>query len=367
MSTPIRTAVIGYGLAGRIFHAPFIAAVPGLDLTAIVQRKGENAATDYPYATVLRSADEAFKDPNIDLIVIATANESHYDLAHAALEAGKHVVIDKPFTATSEEALTLIGMARQQGRVLAPFHNRRFDGDFLTIKKLIGKGTLGRVSQVISHFDRFRPIQRAGTWKEASGSCNGLLFDLGPHLVDQALALFGSPKFITASVRCDRDVTAIDDAFDITLEYTLASGRSLRYECSSTMIAAEPAPRFRIHGTHGSYLKHGLDPQEAALVAGKRPPQLGSPTPWLAEPESAWGTLAIAPNPAEPAQIDRSTVPTELGDYRRFYESVRNAIFDTAPLAIPVEDAFRTVKLLELALQSSREKRTLPVDLSGVN
>ncbi len=367
MSAPIRTAVIGYGFAGRIFHSPFIAAVLGLDLAAIVQRKGDNAAADYPHAKILRSAEEAFADPTIDLIVVATPNESHYTLAHAALKAGKHVVIDKPFTATSEEALTLINMAQQQGRVLAPFHNRRFDSDFLTVKKLVGKGTLGRIAQFISHYDRYRPVQRTGTWKEASGTCNGLLFDLGPHLVDQALALFGTPKFITASVRSARDVTAIDDAFDIMLDFVLPGGRGLRYECSSTMIAAEPAPRFRIHGTHGSFLKYGLDPQEAALLAGKRPPQIDSPTPWLPEPESAWGTLALASDPADPSRINHTKLPSEIGDYRRFYVSVRDAIFDTAPLAIPVADAFRTVKLLELALESSREKRTLPVDLSGVN
>lgn len=367
MSTPIRTAVLGYGFAGRIFHSPFIAAVPGLELAAIVQRHGDNAATDYPHANILRSTEEAFSDPSIDLIVVGTPNESHFTLAHAALKAGKHVVIDKPFTATSDEALTLIDLARQQGVVLAPFHNRRFDSDFLTVKKLVTEGTLGRISQVISHYDRFRPVQRAGTWKEAAGTCNGLLFDLGPHLIDQALALFGTPKFITASVRSDRDVTAIDDAFDILFDFVLPNGRSLRYECSSTMIAAEPAPRFRIHGTHGSFLKYGLDPQEAALLAGKRPPQLGSPTPWLPEPESSWGTLALAPNPAEPASINRTILPSEVGDYRQFYESVRDAILHKAPLAIPVEDAFRTVRLLELALQSSKEQRTLPVDLSGVN
>lgn len=367
MSLPIRTAVLGYGFAGRIFHSPFIAAVPGLELAAIVQRTGDNAAADYPDATVVRSAEEVFSDASIDLVVVATPNESHFSLARAALKAGKHVVIDKPFTATSEEALTLIGMARQQGRILAPFHNRRFDGDFLTVKKLVVKGTLGRISQVLSHFDRYRPVQRAGTWKEAAGTCNGLLFDLGPHLIDQALALFGAPRFLTASVRSDRDVTAIDDAFDITLDFAPSPGRNLRYVCSSTMIAAEPAPRFRIHGTHGSFLKYGLDPQEAALLAGRRPPQLGSPTPWLPEPESAWGTLALAPDPAEPATVHRTKLPSEVGDYRRFYESVRDAILDTAPLAVPVEDAFRTVRLLELALESSREKRTLPVDLSGVN
>jgi predicted dehydrogenase len=367
MSLPIRTAVIGYGFAGRIFHSPFIAAVPGLELAAIVQRHGDTAAADYPDVKILRSPAEAFSDKSIDLIVVATPNESHFGLAHAALQAGKHVVVDKPFAATSAEALKLIASANQQGRILAPFHNRRFDSDFLTLGKLIAKGTLGRVSQVISHYDRYRPVQRTGTWKEAAGTCNGLLFDLGPHLIDQALALFGTPKFITASVRSDRDVTAIDDAFDIALDFGLPKDRGLRYVCSSTMIAAEPAPRFRVHGTHGSFLKFGLDPQEAALLAGERPPRTGSTSAWLPEPESAWGTLAIAPNPAEPTKINRTRLPSEVGDYRLFYESVRNTILGQAPLAIPAEDGYRTIRLLELALQSSQERRSVPVAFAGVH
>jgi scyllo-inositol 2-dehydrogenase (NADP+) len=366
MSLPIRTAVLGYGFAGRIFHSPFIYAVPGLELAAIVQRHGDNAATDYPNTRILRSVEEAFADPAIDLIVVATPNDAHFELAKAALLAGKHVVIDKPFTATSAEARELITLATQQGKVLAPFHNRRFDGDFVTLRKLAAEGTLGRITLVDSHFDRYRPIQRVGTWKEAGGLVNGLLFDLGPHLLDQALALYGAPSFITASVRSDRDVTAIDDAFDIVLDYQLQPERGLRYECHATMIAAEPAPRFRVHGTHGSYLKFGLDPQEAALLAGARPPQLGSQQPWLPEAESAWGTLALAPNPAEPTKLDRHKITTEVGDYRHFYVSVRDAILGVSPLAIPAEDAYRTIRLLELAVQSSSEKRTLSVDFGSV-
>jgi predicted dehydrogenase len=362
MPLPICTAVLGYGFAGRIFHSPFIAAVPGLELSAIMQRHGDTAAADYPNARILRSADEAFSDPAIDLIVVATPNRTHFELGKRALLASKHVVIDKPFAATSAEARELIALATQQRKVLAPFHNRRFDGDFLTVRKVVAQGTLGRVAQVISHYDRYRPIPRANTWKEAGGPANGLLFDLGPHLLDQALALYGVPQYITASVRSDRDVTAINDAFDIVLDFALPNGRNLRYECHATMLAAEPTARFRVHGTLGSYLKFGLDPQEAALLAGARPPQLGSSEPWLPEQESAWGTLTLAPNPAEPSQLERSKLATEAGDYRRFYESVRDAIRGDAPLAISAEDGYRTIRLLELALQSSREKRTIAVD-----
>jgi predicted dehydrogenase len=368
--TPIRAAVLGYGLAGRVFHCPFISAVPGFELAAIAfrsadsaQRNGSQAAKDYPTARILSSLEAAFDDPTLDLIVVATPNESHFDLAAQTLRAGKHVVIDKPITGSSAEARELITLANQQAKILAPFHNRRFDGDFLTLRQLIASNTLGRIVTISSHFDRFRPIQRAGSWKEAAGQSNGLLFDLGPHLIDQALALYGPPKAITASVRHDRDITAIDDAFDVVLDYDL-SGHTVRYECRATMIAAANAPRFHANGTHGSFVKYGLDPQEQALKDGTLPPRLDTPSDWLGEPESAWGTLTVAPNPSEPTELQQTKLPTLHGDYRLFYANVRDAILGTAPLAISAEDGFRTIKLLELVLQSSHEQRTLPVDFS---
>ncbi len=366
MSAPIRTAVLGYGFAGRIFHSPFVHAVPGLELSAIVQRHGENAAADYPETRILRSVDEAFGDPAIDLIVVATPNDSHVEMARRALEAGKHVVVDKPIAGSSAEALELIALARKQGKVLAPFHNRRFDGDFLTVRKLVNEGTLGRVTLVNAHFDRFRPMQRANTWKEVGGAANGLLYDLGPHLLDQALALFGVPQSITASVRHERDVTAIDDAFDIVLEFArpvvgVEEARGIRYECHASMIAAEPAPRFRVNGTLGSYVNTGLDPQEAALLGGARPPQLGSSKPWLPEAESEWGMLTTAADPAEPTKLERKKLATEVGDYRAFYVNVRDAIRGERPLVVSPEDGYRTIRLLELAMQSSDHNHTLPV------
>jgi scyllo-inositol 2-dehydrogenase (NADP+) len=349
MSSPIRTAVIGYGLAGRVFHCPFVSAIPGLELSVIVQRTGDTAAATYPQATIVRSVDDALNDPSIDLVVVATPNSSHVELAKAALRAGKHVVVDKPLAPTSAEARELIDLAKAQGKVLAPFHNRRFDGDFLTVRKLVSDGTLGRIVQVLSHYDRFRPIQRPNSWKEAAGPAAGNLFDLGPHLVDQALALFGIPTHVTASVRFDRDQTDIDDAADITFDF-LVDDKPLRYECHETMLAADT--------------KTGLDPQERALLDGAMPPQIGSPEPWLPEPESAWGMLTLATRRTEPVEYSRQPCPTVTGDYRRFYASVRDAILGTAPLAIPAEDGFRTIRLLELALQSSNEKRTVAIDFS---
>lgn len=352
----IGVAVIGFGLAGRVFHTSFVSAVPGLKLEAIVQRRGDEAAKAYPKARILRSVDEAFADPAVSLIVVGTPNETHYDLAKQALLAGKHVVIDKPFAATSGQAKELAEIAAERKLVLAPFHNRRWDGDFLTVRKVLESGELGRVATFESHFDRFRPLPREATWKEEGNDANGMLFDLGPHLVDQVLTLFGVPQAITASVRRDRDTTAIEDAFDIMLHYP-----KLQAFCRATMLAAEPAPRFLIHGTNGSFRKYGLDPQEPALVGGATVPPMGDARVWLAEPESAWGTLTIAPDPAEPGELNRTTVKTELGDYRGYYANVRDAILGVSPLKVTPEDAYRVIRLLEMARQSSAEGRSLPV------
>jgi scyllo-inositol 2-dehydrogenase (NADP+) len=362
--TEIGVAVIGFGLAGRVFHAPFVSAVPGLKLEAIIQRNGDEAAQAYPNTRILRSVEEALADPAIQLIVVATPNETHFDLAKQALLAGKHVVIDKPFAATSDEARQLKQLSEKQRLILAPFHNRRWDGDFLTVRKLLAEDAVGRLVTYESHFDRFRPLPRENTWKEGASPSHGLLFDLGPHLLDQALTLFGAPQGITANVRKDRDHTDIEDAFDITLEYP-----HLRAHCRSSMIACDAAPRFLLHGTRGSFKKYGLDPQEPALVAGAKVPRMGhnmdhdmDHDEWLPDSEENWGTLTIAPNPADPANLTRTRIPTELGDYRLYYANIRDAIQGNAPLAVTPEDGYRSIRLLELARQSSHEQRTLPVN-----
>ncbi|MEO6924149.1 MAG: Gfo/Idh/MocA family oxidoreductase [Bryocella sp.] len=369
MSSPTRTAVIGYGLAGRVFHCPFIHAVPGLELTAIVVSNSERSASAherYPSATIVPKFETALADPTIDLIVVATPNETHFEIAKAALLAGKHVVIDKPITTSAAEARELIDLAKKQGKILAPYHNRRFDCNFLTVRKLLQEGTLGRITEVTASFDRFRPLARPNTWKE-SGFLNGLLYDLGPHLIDEALALFGPPARITAFDTTIRDVTHIDDFMQATLEYDvkLPSGetRQLFYHCHASMVAADPSPRVRIHGTLGTYTKQTLDPQEATLIQGARPPELGSSEPWLPEPESAWGTLTLGTRLAEPVELSRQPYPSLTGDYRLYYANVRDAIQVAAPLAIPSEDGYRVLRLLDLARQSATERRTLNVTL----
>jgi predicted dehydrogenase len=347
--------VIGFGLAARVFHAPFVSAVPGLKLLAFVERKGDEAAKAYPETRTVRSVEELLGDPAIELVVVATPNETHYALAKQCLQAGKHVVIDKPFAATSDEARELIELAEEKKVIVAPFHNRRWDGDFLTVKRLLAEGSVGRVVTFESHFDRFRPVPRENTWKEAGNAANGMLMDLGPHLVDQCLALFGKPKTITASVRSDRDVSNIEDAFDLVLGYD-----RLLCWCRASYLVADPSPRFLLHGTAGSFKKFGLDPQEPALVAGGKVPRVGEGE-WLQESAEHWGTLTVAPVPAEPAKLVKTTIKTEAGDYRNYYANVRDAVLGKAPLAISSEEGFTVVRLLELARVSSREGRTVEV------
>lgn len=346
----IGVGIIGYGLAGRVFHAPFVSAVPGLKLEAFVERKTDEAHRAYPATRTHRSVDEMLRDPKIDLVVVATPNETHYALAKQALEAGKHVVVDKPFAETSTQAEELIALAKKQGKVLAPFHNRRWDGDFLTVKKVLAGGQLGRLVTFESHFDRFKPIPRDHSWKEAANPANGMLMDLGPHLVDQALALFGTPKMVTASVRNDREASAVEDAFDIVLTYD-----KLLVFCRAAMLACQAAPRFLLHGTAGSFRKWGLDPQETAIAAGAKVPRLGEPQEWLCEDESLWGELVVAPVLTAPGTLVRTRVQTDCGDYRGFYVNVRDAIGGTAKLEVTPEAGLAVARVLEAARKSSAE------------
>jgi scyllo-inositol 2-dehydrogenase (NADP+) len=223
------------------------------------------------------------------------------------------------------------------------------------VKKLLAEEAVGRLATFESHFDRFRPVPRENTWKETQSISSGLLFDLAPHLVDQARALFGVPQGISASVRMDRDHTDIEDAFDITLEYP-----KLRVYCRSSMLACDASPRFLLHGTKGSFKKFGLDPQEPALLAGAKVPRMGQGE-WLAESENHWGTLTVAPVPTDPGTLTQTKVRTEFGDYRNYYANVRDAINGTAELTVKPVDGYRTIKLLEMARQSSLEGRTLPI------
>src|SRR5271165_4856959 len=339
----IDVGLVGFGFAGRTFHAPVIAAVEGLRLAAILQRHGSEAQQAYPDARLVRSLDELLAIDSIRLVVIATPNTTHFDLARQCLLAGRDVVIDKPFATTYAEAAELVDLANDKKRLLSVYQNRRWDGDFVTLQRLLADGKLGRVVLLESHFDRFRPQLKDNAWRERPEPGSGVLFDLGPHLIDQAMVLFGTPEAISADVRIERDGAAVDDAFDVVLHYP-----GMRALLRAGMLVSTPTPRYIIHGTKGGHLKFGLDPQEDALKRGEKP----AGESWGHEAPDQWGTLHVAQGNSFAAE-KLATLP---GDYRRYYQNIRDAILGTAPLAVTPEQALSVMRALELALESSRRR-----------
>jgi scyllo-inositol 2-dehydrogenase (NADP+) len=279
---------------------------------------------------------------DIELVVVSTPNDTHVPLARAALEAGKHVVIDKPFATSVADGEALIALTKAKGRVLSAFHNRRWDGDFLTVQRLVREGTLGEVLLYEARWDRFRP-EPAQAWKESPEAGAGQLPDLGPHLVDQMLQLFGMPEALTADLAVQRQGTRIDDYFELTFHY----GERRAILASSRMIAAA-RPRFALHGRRGSFVKYGLDPQEAALRAGGRATDPG----YGVEDASQHGMLTLPDG-------TRATIETDRGDYRRYYEGVAAAIATGAPPPVLAEDAVKGLRLIELARESARDGRRI--------
>jgi scyllo-inositol 2-dehydrogenase (NADP+) len=346
MKDEIAVGLIGYGMAGRVFHAPVIQSVPDLRLKKIVERHGNQSKERYPWVETVRDISELLEDDEIELIVVATPNSSHFELARQSLIAGKHVVVDKPFTNTSAQAQELIDLAKAQNRVITVHHNRRWDGDFLTVRKLIDGIVLGRLAEFESHFDRFRSQVRSGAWREEEGEGSGIVFDLGSHLIDQAQVLFGLPDSITADVRIQRDKAKAVDNFELILDYD-----DLKVTLKATMLAREPGPRFLLYGTEGSFVKYGLDPQEEALKKGHTPTEPG----WGEEPKEQWGRLNT-----QLGQLHvEGVVETLPGCYQAFYKNVADAIRGRAELAVKPEQARNTIRIIELAMQSSQEKRTL--------
>lgn len=346
----IEVGLIGYGLAGRAFHAPVIRAVPGMHLAAILQRTGNEAAEKYPDIRIVRSLDELLGIREIRLTVIATPNDTHYSLARKCLEAGRDVLVDKPFATTLGEARSLVQFAEQAGRLITVYQNRRYDGDFQAIRKLVEQGTLGRVVRFETNYDRYRPQLKPGAWRETRRAGSGILFDIAPHLIDHALLLFGLPEAVTADVRTEREQALADDAFDILFHYP----RSMRAVLRSTILAAAPRPRFVLHGTQGSFVKQTFDPQENNLRHGNIPRD----GPWGAEREEDWGVLTV---PEDGRLVDRR-IPSAACDYRDYYANLRDTLLGKAHPAVTPIGALQVMRLLEMARESSEKRRTIPWD-----
>ena len=347
MSAPLKTGLMGYGFAGATFHAPVIEHCGRATVAAIATSKADQARADYPRATVVPDLEALLALDDIQCVVIATPNDTHFELAKRTLEAGKHVVVDKPVTLTATEAMTLANLALARRLTFAPFHNRRWDGDFLTVRDLLASGELGRVTHYESHFDRFRPDVRP-RWREEASRGGGLLFDLGPHLIDQALALFGTPATVSATVKTYRDGGGAPDYVHLQLGYA-----GLEVVLHASALTALAPPRFAIDGTRGSYVKRELDTQEDQLRAGLRPGEAGFAG------GNAAGLLRVLD--ANNQEVER-TLPTRDGDYVGFYQALAATILDGERFPVSPQDAVDVMTIIELAARSEEEGQRLPFE-----
>lgn len=343
MHDPVKTALIGYGFAGRTIHAPLIRAANGLELVTIVSTRPGDVLADIPGMYVSPTLDAALNDLDIELIVIATPNDLHAPQAHAALDAGKHVVIDKPFALNDLEARDLIDHAQRAGRTLSVFHCRRWDSSHLTFKSV--RDRLGDIYQFILRYDRWRPVVR-DRWRERAGPGSGIWYDLGSHLLDQALNLFGWPDWISADIAGQRPGASTDDYFHVVLGYG-----PLRVILHSSMMSASEGPSMEAQGSLGSFVKYGMDCQKDMFDARRTPGDKG----WGHDPVKTQITLVTDGEPGAPEFID--TLP---GNYLAYYEDIARTLRDGAPNPVPAEDARKVMRLLDLGFQSAKEGRRLP-------
>ena len=336
----IGVGLIGYGLGGRAFHAPYILTTPGMDLRAVVSRDAAKVRADLPDMTVVPDVAALFAEPGIDLVCVSSPDELHAAHAIAALRAAKHVLVDKPFATTLGDAHAIAAEAERAGRVLTVLHNRRWDADFLTLRRLIDEGQLGRIVQFESHFDRWRPVP-APVWKEARAG--GSWMDLGPHLIDQALCLFGMPRSISLQLVTLREGAPAPDFFHAVLGY-----EGLQVILHSSKLAADHGLRFAVHGTGGSWIKHGLDLQEAATVAGALP----GGASWGRDPTE--GVFTPAGDPAS-----QRLIPNEGGDYPTFWRALAAAIRGEGPNPVPASEAIAVMDVLDAGLRSAERSQTI--------
>ena len=341
--TAIATALVGYGFSARTFHLPFLQANADFRLTAISTGQGARAAAELPGVAVFAEAEALIDRCDAELVIITAPNAVHFALAQRALQRGRHVVLEKPFVTDVAAGEHLIALAGRQERLLSVYHNRRWDGDFLTLTRLLADKRLGEIHRFESHFDRFRPQVRQ-RWREQPGVGSGIWFDLGPHLVDQALQLFGPPEAVTGRCRALRDGSRVTDYFHVQLHYP-----ALEVTLHSSPYCAGPNLRFDLQGSAGSYRKFGLDPQEARLLAGTPP----TTERWAQETPEGFGTLYRG---------DASErIPTRCGGYQHYYRQLARALRGAGPNPVAASEALAVIRLLQLARASSRQGRTLAV------
>jgi predicted dehydrogenase len=341
---PIRTALLSYGMSGEVFHGPLLSADPNFLIAAVFQRdRSKPVKHQLP---VVYSLDEIFNNKEIELCVVNTPNESHYQFAKQALTAGKHIVVEKPFTVTAAEAEELIALAKSKSLILTVFQNRRWDGDFLTVKKIIENNLVGKIVEFEAHYDRFRNYIEANTWKEEASRGTGILYNLGSHMLDQVVSLFGLPEYVDARLGIQRPGGKVDDYYDIRLTY-----RNMLAIVKSSYLVREQGPRYVIHGTEGSFVKYGLDPQEQALKEKKIPGSVG----WGTEPKEWWGKLNTTSNGLNyTGQIE-----TAAGNYPAFYKNVFEVIREGKRLLVEPTEARNVIRLIEACFESNDTKKAV--------
>jgi len=343
---PIQTALCSFGMSGVVFHAPFLEVNPNFELVAVLERTKNLAEEKYPNIKTYRSLDTLLQDDAIELVIVNTPNITHYDFTKKCIEAGKHVIVEKPFTVTVEEAETLIQLAEKHRVKLSIYHNRRWDSDFKTVEKIVQEGKLGNIIEAEFHYDRFEPNLSYKTHKETPTEGVGSLYDLGSHIIDQALQLFGMPERVFASLNSFREHSKVTDYFDVKLYYT-----SHYVTLKSSYFVREALPAYQIHGTKGSFIKSKADIQEASLLKGIKP----NTENWGIELASEKGLLHYQKN----GESFKENIPAETGNYMMYFDGIYNAIRNNKSLPVFATEAMNVIKIIEVALQSNTEKKVI--------
>lgn len=340
---PINTAICSFGLSGRVFHAPFICINPGFNFYAVLERTKNLAQEKYPNVKTYRTLEDMLTDDLVELVIVNTPNTTHYDYTKKAIEAGKHVIVEKPFTITVTEGNELISLAKKQNKKLSVFQNRRYDSDYRTIKKVVEAKLLGDLVEVEMHFDRFKDVLGPKPHKENPGPGTGSLYDLGSHLIDQALQLFGMPRQIFADIKIMRPISKVDDYFELLFYY-----EKMRVRIKSSYIVREPLPGYIFHGLKGSFIKPKTNIQEEMLESGKVPGNKD----WGTEPESEKGLLHTVIDGKEIKEY----ITSEQGNYGDYYDGIYEAIRNGKPVPVSAEDGLKVIQIIEAAYSSNEKK-----------
>ncbi len=343
---PIKTAICSFGMSGRVFHAPFLHINPGFELYAVWERTKNLAEAVYPGIKTFRTYEAMLADPEIELVLVNTPNATHADFCSMALQAGKHVVVEKPFTVTSSEGEAVIALAKKCNKLISVYQSRRYDSDFRTVQKVLNDNLLGDIVEAEIHYDRFRLEVGPKVHKETPGPGTGLLYDLGSHLIDQALLFFGMPQAVFADISIMRPVSRVDDYMELLMYYP---GKRVRIK--SSYLVREPLPSYVFHGNKGSFIKARTDTQETLLQAGVVPDK----PDWGVEPESAKGLLHTEID----GKIIRENIPTLRGNYGDYYDGMYQAIRNNQPVPVSAEDGNNIIRIIEAAYRSNTEKRII--------